>query len=122
MTMARARGRSRPARTSEATVAPPAGLLGARIHLEGKELAVLAFPMRAPRFPAAFSAAEREVALALVEGRSNAEIAAARGTSVRTVANQIVAIYRKLGVHSRPELIVALSGADAGGKAPSGRS
>ncbi len=83
---------------------------------------MLAFPMREPRFPPTLSAAEREVALAVIEGRSNAEIAAARRTSVRTVANQIVAVYRKLGVHSRPELVVALSGADAGSGRPGGRS
>jgi DNA-binding NarL/FixJ family response regulator len=91
-------------------VTPPPGLEGSRIELEGRELAVLSFPMRVPSFPSKLSAAEREVALAVIEGRSNAEIAAARQTSVRTVANQIVATYRKLGVHSRPELIIALAG------------
>ena len=40
----------------------------------------------------------------VVAGRSNGEIAAARGRSVRTIANQVAAIFRKLGVGSRLEL------------------
>lgn len=40
----------------------------------------------------------------LVAGVSDAEIAARRGVSPRTVANQSAAIYRKLGVTSRFEL------------------
>jgi DNA-binding NarL/FixJ family response regulator len=48
------------------------------------------------------------VALALLEGKTNSEIAAARDTSVRTVANQVGAMFRKLGVHSRPEFVVKL--------------
>ena len=40
----------------------------------------------------------------------NSAIAEARGTSVRTVANQIQAIFKKLGVSSRSELVALLSG------------
>jgi|KBSSwiStaDraftv2_1062776.scaffolds.fasta_scaffold947626_2 DNA-binding CsgD family transcriptional regulator len=47
---------------------------------------------------------EEEVALAMLAGRSNAEIAGIRGTSPRTVANQIAGIFQKLGVRSRTEL------------------
>jgi DNA-binding CsgD family transcriptional regulator len=50
------------------------------------------------------TAAEREVARMAVEGCSDAEIAARRGTSRSTVANQLGRIYRKLGVASRAEL------------------
>lgn len=35
---------------------------------------------------------------------SNAEIAERRGTSPRTVANQVASLFRKLGVASRSEL------------------
>lgn len=38
------------------------------------------------------------VRLAGEEGHSNAEIARARGTSARTVANQLAGLFRKLGV------------------------
>lgn len=56
----------------------------------------------------ALSRSERQVVLALLGGASNREIARARGTSDRTVANQIQSIYRKLGVRSRSELGAAL--------------
>jgi DNA-binding NarL/FixJ family response regulator len=88
-----------------AAVEPPPGLEGSRLKVEGKELALLTFSMGPPSFPATLSAAERAVALALIEGLSNAEIAKTRKTSVRTVANQVVATFRKLGVHSRLDLI-----------------
>jgi DNA-binding CsgD family transcriptional regulator len=54
---------------------------------------------------APLSTAERAVLAALLDGRSNREIGAARGTSERTVANQVRAIFDKVGVGSRRELI-----------------
>jgi len=48
--------------------------------------------------------AENDVVQGLLSGRSNAEIAARRRRSPRTVANQIASIYRKLGVASRFDL------------------
>jgi len=50
------------------------------------------------------SSAQTEIANCLMRGMSNVEIAEARGTSVQTVANQITALYRRLGVNSRSEL------------------
>jgi DNA-binding NarL/FixJ family response regulator len=111
--MALPRKKRRRARRKKGAGAPPSRPEGSRVEVEGRELAVLVFPMSTPAFPPTLSAAEREVALAVVEGRSNAEIAATRRTSVRTVANQIVATYRKLGVRSRAELIVSLVGTTA---------
>jgi DNA-binding NarL/FixJ family response regulator len=58
-----------------------------------------------PRFDG-LAQAEREVAGLAVLGLSNAEIGARRGTSLRTVANQLARVYRKLGVGSRAELAV----------------
>lgn len=52
--------------------------------------------------------AEAAVAEALLSGQSQREIAHQRGTSVRTVANQVQSIYRKYGVRSREELALAL--------------
>jgi len=57
----------------------------------------------------ALSAAEREVASLVSRGRSDAEIAATRRTSRRTVENQLQHVYRKLGVHSRTELAARVS-------------
>ena len=56
------------------------------------------------------SAAEREVAELVARGLSNAAIAKRRSTTARTVANQLAAIFRKLGVRSRAALVVALYG------------
>lgn len=53
--------------------------------------------------------AERDVARLVAKGMSNAAIAEARGTHVRTVANQLASLFRKLGVASRAELRAALA-------------
>lgn len=57
---------------------------------------------------AALTEAEREVALYVIDGRSNAEIGLLRSTSPRTVANQIAAVFRKLSARGRLELILRL--------------
>ncbi len=56
--------------------------------------------------------AERDVALAITRGLSNAEIAALRHRSPRTVANQVAAILRKLDVSSRGELAARFVSSD----------
>lgn len=76
--------------------------------LDARTEAVVAFDQAGLRLPAALIARELAVARLACEGHSNAEIAGMRGTSVRTVANQLAAIYGKLGVGSRVELIAAL--------------
>jgi DNA-binding NarL/FixJ family response regulator len=56
------------------------------------------------------SRAERHVALLIVDGLSNAEIGQRRsGSSTRTVANQVAAVFHKVEVHSRVELVRALA-------------
>ena len=54
---------------------------------------------------------EREVATLILEGRDNPTIAALRGTSARTIANQVASIFAKLGVRSRAELAAKVYGA-----------
>jgi DNA-binding CsgD family transcriptional regulator len=56
----------------------------------------------------ALGVAEREVAGRLLDGHDNARIARDRGTSRRTVANQVASIFRKLGLSSRGELCARL--------------
>lgn len=56
------------------------------------------------------TAAERAVALEAIAGRSNRAIALARGSTPRTVANQLAAVYRKLRVSSRAQLAARLTG------------
>jgi DNA-binding NarL/FixJ family response regulator len=87
----------------------PRGLRATEFQLGGERLRVLSFPLEDLDLPASLSCAEREVARALVEGRSNAVIAAERGTSVRTVANQVATVFRKMNARSRSEFIAALA-------------
>lgn len=77
-------------------------------QVESEELVVLSFPLDAPVTDIALTPSELEIAAAVREGKSNADIARIRGTSVRTVANQLAGLFRKLGVRSRSELIRAL--------------
>jgi DNA-binding NarL/FixJ family response regulator len=55
--------------------------------------------------------AERQVALDVAAGLSNQAIAKKRKRAVRTIANQLASIYRKLGIASRAELAILLMGA-----------
>jgi len=73
-------------------------------RIDDDHYAVFSFPTRAAELPGSLSPCERDVLRAVVRGDSNREIAESRGTSDRTVANQVQAIFRKLGVHSRCEL------------------
>jgi DNA-binding CsgD family transcriptional regulator len=56
------------------------------------------------------SDAENSVVSAVLRGHSNQEIAAMRGRSVRTIANQIASAFEKLGVRSRREMQSQVSG------------
>lgn len=71
----------------------------------GSRLAVIQLPRGLPEHLAErLSPAERAIAEGLIDGASYADIAAARATTARTVANQARAVFRKLGVDSRFEL------------------
>jgi DNA-binding NarL/FixJ family response regulator len=87
-------------------LSPPQGLEVYLVEAEhGEELAVFSFDANATwQPPSCLTKAEAEVATLAVQGSSNADIAARRGTAVRTVANQIASIFDKLGIASRDEL------------------
>jgi DNA-binding NarL/FixJ family response regulator len=53
--------------------------------------------------------AEWDVAWLVVAGRKNRQIAEKRGTTLRTVANQVASIYRKLSINRRAELVALLA-------------
>ncbi len=74
----------------------------------GGEYVVASFE-RPRRVADGLTPAERRVAWLVAEGRSNREIARLRRTSVNTVGNQLAAIFRKLRVRSRFELVARLS-------------
>jgi DNA-binding CsgD family transcriptional regulator len=80
-----------------------------RLRYGGEELAVLSIPLCHEALPGSLTPAEREVCALLLGGLSNQEIAARRGCAVRTVANQVAAIFRKAGVSSRSELAARIA-------------
>ena len=77
------------------------------LHLEGgRILRVLSADRRAraPDVRKVLSASEHDVATLAADGLTNTEIAAKRGRSEHTVANQMAAILKKLRLRSRVEL------------------
>lgn len=71
----------------------------------GERMLLFCFKLAEAPLPAVLTPAEREVVHEVLTGKSNAAIAAARGASRHTVANQLAKIYRKLRVGSRWELM-----------------
>jgi DNA-binding CsgD family transcriptional regulator len=57
---------------------------------------------------AELTASERAVVVLALSGCSNASIANQRGSTARTVANQLASVYRKLGISGRRELAAAV--------------
>jgi DNA-binding NarL/FixJ family response regulator len=55
--------------------------------------------------PAGLTSSECFIFRAILDGLSNTEIALRRGRSLRTVANQVASIFRKLAISSRAELV-----------------
>lgn len=79
-----------------------------RLVVGDEELMVLSVEVPKRPLHERLTPAERHVVIMLLEGLSNDEIARARGTRLRTVANQVAAIFDKLGVSSRGELAAKL--------------
>jgi DNA-binding NarL/FixJ family response regulator len=88
--------------------AKPKGRSVEHFELAGKQYVRLEIAL-APPLPAKLTAAERAVVTLILEGKSNAAIAKARGVAVRTVANQVASILRKLRVGSRSGLLARLT-------------
>ena len=75
------------------------------VALGDERFAVLLATPTTPSPPNPLSHAEAQVVELARAGLSNAAIAQKRGTSARTVANQLRSICEKLGVASRNELL-----------------
>jgi DNA-binding CsgD family transcriptional regulator len=88
----------------------PRGLIVHRVVVDGEELALFELPLGPPRLPPTLTRADRAVAALVIDGATNAEIARRRRVSVRTVANQVASIFRKVGVGSRGELVARTRG------------
>ncbi len=86
---------------------PPAtGVRAWKVRVAGRLFAIISLPVGVGPLLPVLTLAERDVADRVLRGESNREVAQGRGTSERTVANQLAAIYQKLGVASRAELAV----------------
>lgn len=72
---------------------------------EGKESLVIRLPRVEKNACEGLPPAEGEVLHLLVDGASYEDISRARGTSLRTIANQVTSVFRRLGVSSRIELV-----------------
>jgi DNA-binding NarL/FixJ family response regulator len=82
--------------------------------IDGEELLVFSWvdtPEISQSPPDILSEAEVDVLKRIVRGDTNAQIARARKSAVRTVANQVASLLRKTGAASRYELIQRYAGA-----------
>lgn len=80
-----------------------------QVRIEGEVFVVISSPLEPGDGLAALTRAERDVVRQILRGDSNKQIAARRGTAVRTVANQIAAIFGKLKIASRAELAAGVA-------------
>lgn len=101
--MAHTRRPSRTLRPAFPVTAEEADFRAAAFTAGDTTFVVLSLPSPDGAGPA-LTSAEHEVRAALLRGETNSQIAAARGTSARTVANQVASLMRKLCVGSRAEL------------------
>lgn len=76
------------------------------VEVEGEELMLLSWAPERPlaRGGVKLTEVEKELVRGVAAGCSNLELARMRGTSVRTIANQIAALLAKFGVASRHQL------------------
>ena len=81
------------------------GLAVDLLPLEGDEFVLFSWDVTPPAEAAGLTAAERAVLQHILTGASNEAIASARGTSTRTIANQVASLLRKTGASSRFDLI-----------------
>ena len=84
------------------------GLRTSVFVVERDEYCVVSAPFGPKPGVSGLTAAEVEVAKLAVSGLSNREIAEKRGSSVRTVANQMAAVLQKLGATSRVQVAARL--------------
>lgn len=87
-------------------------LRASKLVHRGEEFVVLSFDAVGGASPltARLTAVEREIVQMVLAGRSNREIARARGRATSTIQNQLSSIYRKLGISSRADLAASIVG------------
>jgi DNA-binding CsgD family transcriptional regulator len=75
---------------------------------DGRQYAVLRFKHRRP-LANALTDAEHEVAMMVLAGFSNEDIARTRRVTKTTVATQVRSVFARFGVSSRAELVARLA-------------
>lgn len=88
------------------------GVRAQELQHDGTAYVVLSYSLREGTRFAGLTPSELGVVEAVLEGHSPREIAAQRQVSPRTVANQLAAVYRKLGVSGAAALIRLAHGAN----------
>jgi DNA-binding NarL/FixJ family response regulator len=94
-------------KNGQADLIPPAGMVAHRFDIGSDAFAVLEFPLvdfATSRLASSLTESERDVMRLILEGKTNSEIALDRSRAMRTVANQVASIFRKLKIGSRCEL------------------
>jgi DNA-binding CsgD family transcriptional regulator len=84
----------------------------AEVAFADEQLLIGAYPLIDAASVSCLTQAEREVTAQIIAGSTNFDIALRRGSSVRTIANQINSIFTKLNVRSRSELAARLQARD----------
>ncbi|HYP98946.1 MAG TPA: helix-turn-helix transcriptional regulator [Polyangiaceae bacterium] len=104
-----------------ASRAHPVGATAAGSGWHGARFATVALPRPELRLASVLSRAELEVSTMVLQGKTHAEIASVRGTSARTVANQLASIFGKLDVSGRQQLVTTLAAGSTHGSKPHGQ-
>jgi DNA-binding NarL/FixJ family response regulator len=89
----------------------PRGIQVERAAHRGQPAVRVSFPVPKVQWNESLTSAEKDVANDILAGLPNVAIGRKRGSSVRTVVNQVASIFKKIGAHSRLELcLVVYSG------------
>ena len=86
----------------------PEGIQVERVRHRGKPAASRELPVPKVNWSDSLTSAEKDVAGDILAGLPNVAIGRKRGSSVRTVVNQVASIFKKVGAHSRLELCLVV--------------
>jgi DNA-binding NarL/FixJ family response regulator len=75
----------------------------------GRAAVRLSYPVPKTNWSDSLTSAEKDVAADILAGLANGAIGKKRGSSVRTVVNQVASIFKKIGAHSRLELSLVVN-------------
>lgn len=96
-----------PTPTVSARLASAASKVGLATRMELVRIAAMLVHDPRAHFEIALTTAERDVLDLLAQGLSNKQIAALRGRSIRTIANQVASLLAKTKTPSRRALVAA---------------